>query len=340
MNGEMQDCCFQCSAPLVDNDLLAGDNVDSNRKLKANGSHGEAPARKMAHDNAHDIHGMFQQMVSMSHGVQTELAEVKGELGDLKDETGKTSKAFSEFKSEVKEEFQRVQTNLDNLSADHEQTKTGLTTLQAEVSELKRSTRPSGASRSAAEPARGHFSPAEVYVQGFFDFNTSQGALTKEQATSHAETLLAEVPNEASTQFKMECRFWPTRRITFVTQNGGDCWRFRDHLADAISKLELKINGKELRIKVQEPPDVAAKNGRYWRAVYALKKQLVEDDDFFIAPSEYSICEAKSLEPLGELSNMGFNWGAESLRKFFPTLNILELRKATMNSQAASRKRR
>ena len=340
----MQDRCFKCSAPLVDKELDAGGQMDGNRKLKANASHGEAPARKAAHDNAHDnahdIHGMFQHMVSMMHGVKTELAGVKGELGDLKDETGKTSKAFSEFKSEVKEEFQLVQTNLNNLSADHEQTKAGLSTLQAEVSELKRSTRPSAATRSAAELACSPFSPAEVYVQGFFDFGTTQGALTKEQATTYADKLLAEIPAQLANQFKMECRFWPTRRITFVTRNGGDCWRLRDQLADAIAKLELKINDKELRIKVQEPPDVAARNGRYWRAVYALKKQLVEDEDFFIAPSEHSIYEAKSIEPLGYLSEAGYNWDAEALRKFFPSLDILALRKATMISQAASSKRR
>ena len=71
-----------------------------------------------------------------------------------------------------------------------------------------------------------------------------------------------------------------------------------------------------------------------------LKKHLKEDEDFFIAPGEHAIYEAKTLEPLGQLADTAFNWDGDVLRKFFPSLNIIQLKKDTLNSQPGGRRRR
>ena len=109
-------------------------------------------------------------------------------------------------------------------------------------------------------------------------------------------------------------------------------------MVNAITKQELKANGKASRVKVQDPPDVAARNGRYWRAVYALKRQLREDEDYFIAPNDFAIYEAKALEPLGQMSDTAFTWDTALLTKYFSNLNILQLRKASLKAEPRARR--
>ena len=86
------------------------------------------------------------------------------------------------------------------------------------------------------------------------------------------------------------------------------------------------------------PPDVAARNGRYWRAVYALKKQLKEDQDYFIAPSDFAIYDAKNLELLGQLSDTSYTWDMAVLKRCFPNLDGLQLRKASLKAEPRARR--
>ena len=133
----------------------------------------------------------------------------------------------------------------------------------------------------------------------------------------------------------------PPRRITFVRRSGGDCWKLREQLVNAITKQDLKPNGRVLRVNVQEPPDGAVRKGRYWRywrAVYALKKQLKEDDDYLIAPNDFAIYDAKTLELLGQLSETSYIWDTDMLTKCFPDLNILQLRKASLKAEPRARR--
>ena len=257
---EMEDRCRKCAA-LVHIDASVS-SASCGRKLAAHGSHSEAPAKKaQTLSTAMDVpvpsddqgqepnfQGMFQQLLTAMHGVQTDVASMKCEFGELKQQTSGT---LSAFKAELQEDISRVESNLDNLTAEHAETKAGLSVLQTEVLTFKnsasQSARNAGASavpRSASAPARGQFCPAEVYVQGFYDFDTDQGALSEEQVNTISGKLMTDVLAALKDQFQVECRFTPARRITFVTRSGGDCRKLRQQLVNAITKQELRITVK------------------------------------------------------------------------------------------------
>ena len=94
--------------------------------------------------------------------------------------------------------------------------------------------------------------------------------------------------------------------------------------------------GKELTVRVKGSPDNEDRRGHYWRAVYALKRFAKEDVDFFVVPRAFDIHHAKTLDLLGQLTESGYIWDEETLKRVLPDVNVLELRKATLNTRRRS----
>ena len=133
-----------------------------------------------------------------------------------------------------------------------------------------------------------------------------------------ADKLLEHVPTDLKDKFSIDRRYDPARRLTFKAKDGGQiCWNLRNQLVDAIKANEISHKGKQLKVRVQDAPDVSVRRGHYWRAVYALKKDLTEDTDFFLVPQSFDIREAKGLELLGRLTDSGYVWDEEIVRKSF-----------------------
>ena len=75
---------------------------------------------------------------------------------------------------------------------------------------------------------------------------------------------------------------------------------------------------------------IQQKKSSYWRAVDAIKKYAKEDEHFILAPGAFGIHEAASMDLLGSLSNDGYMWNEEAVKRMNGNINMVELKKATL----------
>ena len=101
---------------------------------------------------------------------------------------------------------------------------------------------------------------------------------------------------------------------------------------DMISANEYKINGKELKIRVEEAPEKSARKRHFWKAVDALKTMKTENVDFVIEPSTLGIHDNKTLDRLGIVDEDGYCWNGQVLAAAFPDIDVTELRRATLHT--------
>eukprot|EP00973_Karenia_brevis_P083467 11577849-Karenia_brevis.AAC.1 len=69
---------------------------------------------------------------------------------------------------------------------------------------------------------------------------------------------------------------------------------------EVIDSKIVEHNAKELKVRVEEPPERQCKRQNFWRAVDALKAVAKEDEHFVLAPASFKIYDAKDYMPLGE----------------------------------------
>ena len=197
-------------------------------------------------------------------------------------------------------------------------------------------THPTAPPRARSVGAKGSFKASKVYVQGFYDFKSERGALREAERDQWAQTLMAHMPAHLATEFKVEEKYKLTRRLVFHTKGvGGElCWELREKLMDAITANEYKINDKELKVRVEEEPERLEKRKLFWKAVDALRSMKTEDVDFIIEPASRSIYDQKTLERLGRVEEGGFRWNAEATTAAFPDLDVVALRRATLQNRS------
>ena len=92
----------------------------------------------------------------------------------------------------------------------------------------------------------------------------------------------------------------------------------------------MKINEKELKVRVDEDENQKSKRRYYWDAVDALRKFKQEDQDFFIVPRALGIYDAQSMDTLGVAHEGGYDWDAGRVAASLPGLNLVALRRATL----------
>ena len=89
-------------------------------------------------------------------------------------------------------------------------------------------------------------------------------------------------------------------------------------MIDNIEGNDFKVGGKDLKVRVQGAPDVADRRGHYRRAVFALKKFAVEDEDFILVPNSFDIHDAKTLDLLGMVTDSGYVWDEAAMKTYIP----------------------
>ena len=144
INGELEDTCRQCGEPLLES--------SAPRKLKAVGSHPEAPNRKSSGskgteaaevkvpsdtegvDDVDDVKTMFKMMMRQSEKMVNMMTTVQDEVKSSKQQT---AAVIDEFKKDVKEDIERLDNNIDNLTNQHEETRANLVALRSEFDQIK-----------------------------------------------------------------------------------------------------------------------------------------------------------------------------------------------------------
>ena len=93
--------------------------------------------------------------------------------------------------------------------------------------------------RSVSAGPQAKFKPKEVYVQGFYDFETGKGALAAKEVDEWVDKLLAGIPQKLKDEFDVDRRYTLSRRVTFIAKNGGDvCWDLRKALQHPRQRLQ------------------------------------------------------------------------------------------------------
>ena len=107
----------------------------------------------------------------------------------------------------------------------------------------------------------------------------------------------------------------------------------RATLVDAISANKITTGGKELRARVQDSPNMQATRSHYWRAVDAIKKHGTEGKDFILVPRSFGIHEAQGIELMGNITENGYVWNDEIVKKAIPSVNLIQLKKESLNKK-------
>ena len=220
----------------------------------------------------------------------------------------------------------------------------GLSDVRKELDKVKSTVKmmedpgPKGAAPTAAQPrsrsvgATCAFRPTKVFVQGFFDYKTEQGALRDSERDHWGQMLLSAAPSHLADKFKLEKKYKLTRRLVFTTSGtGGEvCWELREHLMNAIVTENYIINGKELKVRVEEQQERRDKKRNFWKAVEALREVKKEDADFIVEPSAFGIYEHETLQRLGSMEDGEYKWNEAVLSTVFPDVDAVALRRATV----------
>ena len=125
---------------------------------------------------------------------------------------------------------------------------------------------------------------------------------------------VALVPQDAKEGVVVEKRYALSRRIVFKIPKGGErVWILKEALNAAITEGEIKINGKEVKVRVQDSPDKESKRGNFWRAVAAIET-LVDKDAIILEPRFCCMYATSSHETLGKASVDSFDWDIELIK--------------------------
>ena len=275
-------------------------------------------------------------MIDMMESVKAEMTSLKVAT------TAATAELMSQVKK-VKEDVQRLESNVDILTAEHNETRDGLVSLRTEVAQMKDFMGSSSAAaqvgpcpsvsaahRASSVGAPNSFVPCKVFVQGFFDFATGQGALKAAQRDQLAKSFLDGVPADLSSRFTVETRYSLTRRLVFIAKDGGEiCWTLREKFMDVIERKVVVLEEKQVKVRVEEALERQVKRANFWRAVDALKS-MVGEDDFIKEPATFSLHDSKQCLSLGQADETGFHWNEKRMKDCFPDLSLTDLRKACL----------
>ena len=148
---------------------------------------------------------MFKQMMLMMtevkdavQGLRTAASEAKATADTAAIKAERAEAAVADLSSSVKHDLK----TLKDSSFTKEEART---LIKEEVSRVTES-RPATTQpfRSKSVGARVGFAPKKVFVQGFFDYEGTSGALKPTERDALAERLLADVPEELRGRFELE----------------------------------------------------------------------------------------------------------------------------------------
>ena len=360
-NGEMQDVCTHCGEAL---------HATAPRKLKQDDSHPLSPPRKQPNTGAEESkvpssteESDDEDVKSMLKNILKEVKSVKKDIKAVKDSS---EKALTEFKTEVKEDLARVETNVVNVTAEVREHGTQLKTLQHQFTELKgdveartRSTRDvvagsySAASRTqSAGPSVGEpsarrlapeaWKPTKVTLSNFCAFGSNVNALTPKERDAEAKKIMDRLPADVAHGVSHEKKYTLTRQLVFVVPQGGEaCWMLREALLALMEDDDkLQVKGvTDLKVRVEDNPERKDKRTHFFRALRALEKQIPreqhEEKGIMVDVRFLQIYAGKEFVPLGEVSVNGWSWDAEACTKTLgEQLDTTRLRRDSLQDRA------
>lgn len=167
-----------------------------------------------------------------------------------------------------------------------------------------------------------------VVLQGFYDHKSGAGALTSKQVDDLIAKLFAYIPKEVQEGFVVEKKYNLSRRVVLKCPKGGEkCWVLREKLAEAIETNSITVDGKTLKVRVQDSPEKEAKRSMFWKAVSVLESK-VSKEDFIVEPRSFGIHASSSHEMLGTVTTSSYEWDAEKMGRLFPQVCLPDLRRA------------
>ena len=90
------------------------------------------------------------------------------------------------------------------------------------------------------------------------------------------------------------------------------------------------MNGKELKVRVEEDPQKQNKRQAFWKAVDALKSRAKEEEDYILDAINFVIYDAKDVERLGSVMDGIFQWNEDRVKQCLPNVELLALKRATV----------
>ena len=253
------------------------------------------PAVKKAHTVSEDVtKGMSQDNQALFAAIQA-MVETKMEKRFDKVDRAMTAMAEATDKGfmEVKKELDKVKSDMKAI--DDKGPREAASSGDAQV--------PKPRARSVG--ARSGFVPKKVFVQGFFDFGAETGSLKPAKRDDLAKKLVDELPEHLEGRFKLEKKYVNSRRLVFnaVGAGGEECWELREKFVLTIESQGMEVNGKTLKVRIEEEPERQNKRQSYWRAVDAIKAVAAEGQDFILEPATFRIFDAKEMECLGAIAD-------------------------------------
>ena len=290
-----------------------------------------------------DVPGMIKMLFKQVSGVASKIDGVSVTADQAKmtaNQAMAVAEAAEAKAARVEQQIKEVRVELDSMKSAEVKTATEQNQqLETTVQDLvQKSLSQSGPGvdlgpaprvRVGRAAASSYFVHEKVIVQNFYDHKTGKGALDPKQRDALVTQLLGNIPTHIKEGFQYEKRYNLSRRIVFVLPKGGEkCWEFRTSLVETIEANNITVNGKPLKVRVQDSPEKESKRGMFWKAVFALETQ-VDKDKIILEPRSFSIHASDGHEKLGKAEADAYEWDDEKVKRIFPAVDLPELRRAT-----------
>ena len=273
-------------------------------------------------------------------GVSNNVACMRAELGEVKEETGK---ALGDFKAEVKEDFVRMESNLENLTAEHEETKAGLTALKCEVTRLKSTALQSPVSASShaglrpSSESAPSWEPSRVEVKGFVTeeaWKPGNEALkerlskTKVECITMAKKIVEQLPVDLQRRVDLKtldrysAAYLYTRVDLPIVRGAppGTAKAVLDGVEQVLLKVEFSVDGVSLRACVEKHPNYRQTSRTLGKAFGALRGLGVSNSSMVPAYNPLRIKSIANGRPVSAFIHEAGAWklDGEGKRELLP----------------------
>ena len=269
---------------------------------------------------------------------------------------------------EVITDCARIETNVDNLTAESRDQQAQITSLKTELSEVKgHIVTPAGCSasrradnataaraHSAAPTVGGHsvrssvtWKPTQVTVYNFCAFGSDAGALTRKERDEKGAFIISKLSSEVAAGVSLEKKYPLTRQLVFNVADGGEaCWILREAILEMtdseIKGFKLPIPGEEpaadqeyLKVRVEDHPEKKQKRGFFFRALRALERQFPRtthaEKDIIVDVRFLKVHAGPLHTSLGSITAAGWTWDEHAcVTALGSNLDFAQLRRDSM----------
>ena len=157
--------------------------------------------------------------------------------------------------------------------------------------------------------------PAQVFIRGWSNFGEN-GGITKARTTEIWGAIRAELTQDVERLITHFTMFEPIQRIAIhVMERTGVATHVRDSIQQAVGKLSLQQDGKDLQIVIQKPPEVRKMSGQLSEKQMEIKEFCKTGDEIRPVWSDHSL-KGPGGVVLGRIDNNGiWKWSPKNIEK-------------------------